>query len=198
MDMPWPSLCSRTEARIGGPPASIHSQNILETTGEAASCHRGQAGDRRRRKPDRPDVECWTIALKQTGTSMQIVHTIEELRQTLAGARQTALVPTMGNLHEGHLSLCALRARTAGRSWPVSSSTRCSSPLMRISPLPANAGARLRAACAARLRPRVRARRGAVLPGGADNSRSSPTSALGECWKATSAPASLPACARWS
>ncbi len=36
---------------------------------------------------------------------MKIVHTIAELRQALADSRHPALVPTMGNLHEGHLDL---------------------------------------------------------------------------------------------
>jgi len=37
--------------------------------------------------------------------SMHIAHTIEDLRAALAGRGRPAFVATMGNLHEGHLSL---------------------------------------------------------------------------------------------
>ena len=36
---------------------------------------------------------------------MRIVHTLPELRQQLASARHPAFVPTMGNLHAGHIAL---------------------------------------------------------------------------------------------
>ena len=36
---------------------------------------------------------------------MHIVHTIAELRQQLSSFRRPAFIPTMGNLHEGHIAL---------------------------------------------------------------------------------------------
>ena len=47
---------------------------------------------------------------------MRLIHTVAELRQTLAGRGETAFVPTMGNLHAGHVRLAEI---AAGHGRPV-------------------------------------------------------------------------------
>lgn len=44
---------------------------------------------------------------------MDIVATVEELRARLSGEREVCCVPTMGNIHDGHLSLVNIAVNTA-------------------------------------------------------------------------------------
>lgn len=46
---------------------------------------------------------------------MQLIHHLDELRSRLAGATRTAFVPTMGNLHAGHLALVDIARGCGGR-----------------------------------------------------------------------------------
>lgn len=50
---------------------------------------------------------------------MQLIHTVSELRARLANEKAIAFVPTMGNLHEGHLDLVRM-ARERGSCVVVS------------------------------------------------------------------------------
>src|ERR1700682_2974931 len=45
---------------------------------------------------------------------MQIVQTVSGLRSVLAGSQNVTLVPTMGNLHDGHLSLVRIARERDG------------------------------------------------------------------------------------
>ena len=82
---------------------------------------------------------------------MKIVHHIEELRQTLAPFQRPAFVPTMGNLHAGHIALVE-QARPLGDVTVASAAGTISSTTM-VAPASCSASASWRS-CAPASSPR--------------------------------------------
>ena len=81
---------------------------ILQKLSRRRRRHRIGRARLRRRSQRRQLPRCRTRVL------MQVLHTVAELRAALAGQTGTAFVPTMGNLHAGHVSLVEL-ARQHGQ-----------------------------------------------------------------------------------
>src|SRR3982750_4354872 len=74
-------------------------RNSRGTRREPGKPHARRAGDGNIRPGFRPfqsDIFC---------LFMKIVHTIPELREALSLYKRPAFVPTMGNLHDGHIAL---------------------------------------------------------------------------------------------
>ena len=79
----------------------------------------------------RARIPCLSPAEGTSRTQMLTATTVAEVRAHVSRWREArervVFVPTMGNLHAGHVSLSKRRALTASVSSPASSSTRCSS-----------------------------------------------------------------------
>ncbi len=117
---------------------------------------------------------------------MQVVHTIADLRSALAGRGRPAFVPTMGNLHAGHMALVR-------QAKPLGEVLVASIFVNRLQFLPHedfdSYPRTLQADCAQfeapRLRHRFRPQRKRSVPPAADVHRRTPTRRWPTFWKGT-------------